>query len=539
MDKSNSKKLRKSEIKIPFLKKPFTALDLIKTLRRLIQFLPEELALLFPERVYKFKLTDLSIYWGFSSRYLANLKYMYKKKPKRFKVDRKKIDDLELIIKKRLGVKSIICLSIFKKYREGQINFWEFIERLRLELGRVSGEVEVTIEELNEILGFLVDDLIQRMTNPNKEFYNPNYQFSVEKLDKMLINIEAIFGSKAKSVVKLIDNYKLQNPNLKEYSLQQHAVKKPHYFKLIETGQIEKVYLFGFMGADGYIESNGWGIGIAVNREDREILLKFKEVLGVENAIKPRTIIKKYKNEIKKYYQLRLRFGCKPMWDDLTNLEFSSSKELRKKVPNAIKTLIKKARAEQGLKWHETTAGQTALAWLLGFYDGDGSYNSDGGDYGVLYSASEQFLEDIKEIFGFRHKVKEKEKPGGLVYIFDETRISKGYYYLIIDRTPIDLFSLMINSYSHSLKRKRPSDHAINQYVIYKKPSKFKKKKENKTQRNNQTNLNSEYPNAYINTEYPNPLIDQSEDEEEDLNEAWLWQSKQVQDDHQEMINNY
>ncbi len=286
MDKSNSKKLRKSEIKIPFLKKLFTALDFIKTLRRLIQFFPEELALLFPERVYKFKLTDLSIYWGFSSSYLANLKYMYNKKPKSFKVDQEKIDDLELIIKKRLGVKSLICLSIFKKYREGQINFWEFIERLRLELGRVSGEVEITNVELNEI-------------------------------------------------------------------------------------------------------------------------------------------------------------------------------------------------------------------------------------------------------FGFRHKVKEKEKPGDLVYIFDETRISKGYYYLMIDRNPIDIFSLMINSYPDSLKRKRPRD-AHNQFVIHKKPNESKKKKESKTQRNKQTNLSSEYPNAYINTEYPNPLIDRSENEEEDLNEALLWQLKKVRDDIQE-----
>ncbi len=68
-------------------------------------------------------------------------------------------------------------------------------------------------------------------------------------------------------------------------------------------------------------------------------------------------------------------------------------------------------------------------------------------------------------------------------------------------------------------------------------PQGFNKKKSSKHQEKIQTNLSSEYPNAYINTEYPNPLNNQIEQEEEDLNESWLWFSKQVRDDNLKMIN--
>lgn len=440
----------------------YTTLELIDDLKSEIQVLSEYLATLFPDRINRFKLTDLSDYWVYSSGYIANLKYLYKKNPNNFHVEQSKLLELENNIKEKLGAKALGCLFLFDNFRKGKNSFWDFTEELRKELGRVSGVIELTFDELNLIFGFLVDDLVQRITNTKKRWHNPNYKFSLRKLDLILSNMKEIFGYRAKQMRKLLELYKTKNPGLKEYSLQQHTVKRPHYFSTITTGQIVKAYLFGFLMADGYIESNGYSIGIEVKEGDKSILIKFKETLGVEREIITRPVFKRYKSKIKKYTQSRLRFGCLPMWEDLNNIEYKSSKTRRKSVPEVIKDLVFKAKKEAGSNWYETVSGQTALAWLLGFYDGDGSYSSDGGDYGILYSASKKFLEDIKNIFGFRRKVRVKDKPGDLVHVFDEELISKGYYYLGIDRLPVDIFSLMFNSYHDSFPRKRPdtvADH--------------------------------------------------------------------------------
>jgi hypothetical protein len=434
----------------------YSTLELIEDIKRDIQLLSEDLSVLYTSRSERFKLTDLSVYWGRSSGYIANLKYIYNKNPNNFHVDEGKLNTLENIIKDRLGEKSSGCEFLFGEYRAGKTSFWDFIEQLRLELGRVSGLVELTIEETNEIFGFLVDDLIQRITNPNRKWNNPYYKFSLEKLDNIIENVKAIFGYRAIKLKERIDTYKRVNPDLKEYSLQAHNVDNPHYFSNINSGEIIKAYLFGFMMADGYIESNGNSIGIELRETDKSILIRFKEALGVGNDIKNRVVFKRYKGELEKYTQSRLRFGCRPMWRDLKSLEYTSSKEVRKSVPGVIKNLVLEAKREEGSNWYETVPGKTALAWLLGFYDGDGAYSHSGGDYGVLYSASRQFLEDVKEIFGFNHEVKEKEKSGDIVHVFDEELISKGYYYLMIDRLPVDLFLLMFDSYSDSLARKRP-----------------------------------------------------------------------------------
>jgi hypothetical protein len=58
---------------------------------------------------------------------------------------------------------------------------------------RVGGENKLTIAEANDIFGFLVDDLEGRITNSNRTWYNPDYKFSIEKLDLITNNLKEIF----------------------------------------------------------------------------------------------------------------------------------------------------------------------------------------------------------------------------------------------------------------------------------------------------------------------------------------------------------
>jgi len=434
----------------------YTTLELIEDLFSEIQKLSEKLAIIFPERLDGYKLTFLSRLWGFSDSYIAMLLYGFRKNPNK-KIADEKLDQLEKIIKEKYGEKASECQKIINNHRSSELALPDFIGLLCIELGHISGDIELTYTEGSEILGFLVDDIVMRITNDNKEWYNPDYKFSFEKIDDMISNLDILFREEAENCFKLIKKYKDLNPDLKEYSLESYNVKNPHYFKEILSGQILKAYLFGFMCADGYIIKKSTSIGLELNVKDKAVLYKFANAIELDLdkcKIAERAIRHIYKGEPNIYYQARLRFGCKPMKSDLINIEFSSSKADRKNIPQPIKDLIEQAKLEDPELWFKTKAGLTALAWLLGFYDGDGSYMGQSGwNSGIIYSANEQFLREIKELFEIKHDVKTKTEPGSVVSVFDKYCLSKGYYYLGLDK---ELFIRMLNSYKGSLERKRP-----------------------------------------------------------------------------------
>ncbi len=109
-------------------------------------------------------------------------------------------------------------------------------------------------------------------------------------------------------------------------------------------------------------------------------------------------------------------FGCLPMIQDLRNLGYASSKTVRKEIPYLMDRNL-------------------FLAWLLGFYDGDGSQDTT-----LIYSASKVFLEQIKNKLGLGWEVKEIKRP------------QKNYYYL---RLGAEIFNEMMRNYQYSMKRKR------------------------------------------------------------------------------------
>lgn len=80
----------------------------------------------------------------------------------------------------------------------------------------------------------------------------------------------------------------------------------------------EKAYLLGFLSADGYILNDGRTIGIALKREDKYILEKFKEILEYEGEIKDYTAKTSY--GISEYS--RLRFSSPKIYNFLKKLWF-------------------------------------------------------------------------------------------------------------------------------------------------------------------------------------------------------------------------
>jgi len=146
------------------------------------------------------------------------------------------------------------------------------------------------------------------------------------------------------------------------------------------------------------------------------------------------------------------------MHEDLQRHGSIGLKIERKEVPAQIKDHIKKAKQENLDKWMDTKAGKTALAWLLGFYDSDGSYNK-GYTSGRLYCANKEYLMDVKRLFEIKTNVNTLIDPGEIVWVIDRYCVSKGFYYLSISSK--NVFIKMLMSYEHSLGRKRPDSEYL------------------------------------------------------------------------------
>ena len=86
---------------------------------------------------------------------------------------------------------------------------------------------------------------------------------------------------------------------------------------------------------------------------------------------------------------------------------------------------------------------KVSLAWLLGYFDGDGTvyYDRKGLKFsGEIISSSKSLLQDIKDVYKIYNKIGFKDK-------------NQGTYRLAIG--PV-IYKKMILVYSNSLQRKRP-----------------------------------------------------------------------------------
>ena len=461
---------RRKNKRANYVSDKYTAEELIEDLIAEIQKYSEELLLAFPERLLKYdgKLRYsqkmLSTFWGWKTQYVSALLDRYKNN-NNYRINDKSLLKLRQKINDHLGDKGFICLEILDKYENLDINLEEFAYLLQTELGHITGEVTFTQDEATEILGFSVADKLTDIRKKEKK--KINYKFSLWRLYDIIYRINLIFHKKADNCYKLIQKYKDLNKPLKEYRDQKHNVGNPHYFREILSGQLDKAYIFGFMGHDGYLVERG-RIGIRIQPKDKVIIDKLIYLIDLDKSkvkVTPETIIHLYKGERKVYQSLRLRFGCIPMFNEMSELGPVGSKADKKVVPLVIKELVKVAKqkaldewiyTDNGKKvkaWMYTTEGQTALAWLAGAYDADGSL----GEYysGRFYSSQKQYLEEIKDLFDINTKIQES-KESGFHEVFGRICYTKGVYFLTINSNNVMI--AMMDSYQHSLNRKRPKN---------------------------------------------------------------------------------
>jgi hypothetical protein len=197
-----------------------------------------------------------------------------------------------------------------------------------------------------------------------------------------------------------------------------HPNLRIDYFETINTK--EKAYWLGFLYADGYLveHPNRAEIRLKLKIRDEDTINKFCDTLQLNKDKK------EYIVDEGEHRQAMIRFGCKKMSDDLIThgLTFRKSKTIQ--FPNLPRTSLE-------------------LAFLLGYYDGDGRRHTT-----VISSGSAQFLEQVKEKYKLPYKIyvdrRQKEIYG---------RKLKGTNYMM--HLGPELLNKMMKNYVNSMPRKR------------------------------------------------------------------------------------
>jgi len=294
----------------------------------------------------------------------------------------------------------------------------ELIDDLKIAVGRLIGKI--SYRKLSIYLGRnkeYISDVRYRINNPNQKKYNPNFKFSIEDLSDFRDNLIRNLGEYSSESLKLIQRYKVLNSDLKRYKNQQYHKHHPNliedFFKRIDTK--DKAYWYGFLCADGNL--NGIQIRLELSRKDISVLIRFCETIGLDPDLKVKERDRFDERTKKTYYMAYVQFTCKPMAEDLRKQGYASSKTLRKNIPKFRNQEI-------------------FLAWLLGFYDGDGGQNTT-----LIYSASKDYLEQIRNRLGLKWDV-----------VLKSGEAENPYYYL---RIGAKIFNEMMKNYNNSLERKR------------------------------------------------------------------------------------
>ncbi|MFX0049421.1 MAG: LAGLIDADG family homing endonuclease [Candidatus Hermodarchaeota archaeon] len=192
------------------------------------------------------------------------------------------------------------------------------------------------------------------------------------------------------------------HPNINEF-----------YFQNIDNK--EKAYWLGFLFADGYLDKVSETVlrlGIEIHQKDEILIDRFCKILRIDSKFKS------YRERIrfgKSFKTVTIRFANKIIINDLLKHRLKRNKSKLISFPNfEIK--------------------ETKLAFLLGFFDGDGSPNPP-----RIHSGSKKFLERVKLEFDLKNQIFEKQGKG----------IS---YYMNLGK---DLYLDMLKNYEFSLPRKR------------------------------------------------------------------------------------
>jgi hypothetical protein len=241
---------------------------------------------------------------------------------------------------------------------------------------------------------------------------NPDFKLALDELQKWEENIRSNLGLIGENAINIIEVYKDSNENLPKSSehkvLNFHPNLKRDYFENITTKN--QAYWLGFVWAEIYIGVRS-SITLDLSKRDEILMDRFIIALGL-NPIYKTGFKRKKKTGIKNY--VRIRFKCKKIEKDLLDLGYKPAKLKQTQLPTL-------------------GSRELYLAFLLGFFDGDGKQGTT-----AFHLGSKKILDQIKEKFNIPHEVY-PDKEGKSWYL------SLG----------AELFNEMLYNYENSLKRKR------------------------------------------------------------------------------------
>jgi len=437
---------------------PSTTRELFKDFCRELQNYPLTLNEVFPYRVKRYYDTIFSMFWKNSKNYVKNVRAKIKKG--QYQIPEEDLLELEQKIKESYGLSASKSIELIDLYKKRIINGLDFLKSVKKDLGKRSKQIPVTNQELSIILAGTPDyvrKILKRMRLKTDPDYNPYYKIARSTLERFEDQFDDLLGPQARNLKIMIKCYIQANPDLKEYPNQQYTITNPYFFDNLETdlltaSSIPKFYWLGFLWADGRFENESKKIILKLKEGDYNHIEMFSDDIGFpRDRIKRGIEEKEVNGEFIHYGYAQVKFGCKPMAEDLNKYGFTEFKNGKTGLPQIIKDLIFKAKRstlKPSQNYSYKLEGKCALSFLLGFYDGDGNLRY--GKYPSLYNSNRTFLDEIKTVYGIKNRVCVHSSPR-----FNEK--TKSYtltnYSLNIG---ISIFRLMLNSFKGSMKRKRP-----------------------------------------------------------------------------------
>lgn len=306
----------------------------------------------------------------------------------------------------------------------------EFLKDLRSELEKnVSTDLlwgnRLTKVKLSVLIGQNKEYVKNTISNAKR---NPNHRISLNELEIFKQNIILNLPKKYENSLKIIEKYKSLNilsKSKKKRIYLFHPDINLNYFEKIDTK--EKAYWLGFIYADGSIyKINNQGesirFGFDLSRKDDLHLIKFAEEIGLNQDF-----IKRYDrvNKItgKTHKMVKLEFSSKQFTNNLKKHGVIPKKTFKIELPSL-------------------GSRELDLAFLLGFFDGDGKEGTT-----VIGIGNKKFLIQIKERYNLQHEV-----------IPDKN--NKNSHALSLGAK---LFNEILENYEDSLPRKRKT-FIVNKY---------------------------------------------------------------------------
>lgn len=308
-------------------------------------------------------------------------------------------------------------------------NIFMLIKDLKREIKKILHIKILSDENLSLILG-QAKSHIETLKNSSRK--SISYQIAEKFIESYKNNLKNQFKDKNKDVIKFIIKY--QDSNLLKWSNSENLIMNFHpdlkfnYFKNIDTKK--KAYWLGWIFAEGYLykdkTNNVVKFGVEISNEDIILIKRFTADIGYNLKHKH---IRKERNLIMIYTSSRVF---------VQHLVDRFTKDINKEREEIIGKMKSK-----NIELPEFGERKLDLAFLLGFYDGDGIQGET-----AIISGSKIFLKQIKKKYNIIHKIRFTKSES-----FFEGRLIKGSAWRM--SLGAEIFNEMMDNFENSLPRKR------------------------------------------------------------------------------------